>query len=451
MRGHKVDTRLDATVCGGVQVGGTCDTFLHLVEHMLVAFYKTTDGVAVLAVPFSPASPRRERAYLIQSARIPRLGNEFGLAKYRVVRQGFQKRRIRHRIAVLVASEDGCKVKPESIHVIIRHPITQRIHNHVAHVGVVAVQGVATAGEVEIITILREHIVRLVVDATVRNVRAVFVALGGVVEHNVKYNFDALGVETLDEVFQLIYLHGILARGSVRRLRCKKSHVGISPGVVQCMTIGRGARIFKLVKLVYRHEFHTVDTEFFEVRDFFRNTCKSARMLHTRLGATGEIAHVHLVYHEVVDGSFERKVVFPIKIVKHYTRTVLVIVDPIRLLAPHVASGDEFGVRIHEDFGLVETVSLPRVKRAVHAVAVLDVFVVEVKNHHRKDVAKPELLEKRNLQEGRLVVVVKQHESTIGGITRINRKIHRIAHHGRTERIRTTSTEFIAAKLVCRE
>ena len=83
----EVDTGLDATPLRSVEVGRTDDALLDVAQHLFVALQEAADAVAILSVPLSPSSPRRERAHLIESTCIPCLGNQFGLAENGVVRQ----------------------------------------------------------------------------------------------------------------------------------------------------------------------------------------------------------------------------------------------------------------------------------------------------------------------------------------------------------------------------
>ena len=55
------------------------------------------------------------------------------------------------------------------------------------------------AAEVEVVALRREHVVGLVVDAAERDGRALFVALGGVVEDDVEDDLDAVLVQLLDQ------------------------------------------------------------------------------------------------------------------------------------------------------------------------------------------------------------------------------------------------------------
>ena len=69
--------------------------------------------------------------------------------------QRFKQWWVRHGIALLIATEDGGEIETETVDMIVGHPITQALHNHVAHIGVVAVERIAATAEVEVTAIGR--------------------------------------------------------------------------------------------------------------------------------------------------------------------------------------------------------------------------------------------------------------------------------------------------------
>ena len=178
----------------------------------------------------------------------------------------------------------------------------------------------------------------------------------------------------------------------------------------------RGTEILKLVELVDRHELYAVDTQFEQVRYLLDDTCKGALVLDARSCATSEIAHVHLVNDEVVNGRFKRQVFLPVVIVEHHAGTIGVDTVPIRFFAPHIATYNEFGVGVEQYLRLIETMAFFGTERSVHPIAVLDVFVIEVEHHHGENVTQSELLKERNLDKRFFLVVFKEHEGTLGSV-----------------------------------
>ena len=114
-------------------------------------------------------------------------------------------------MAVLVAPQDGSQVEAEAVDVIVGHPIAQTLHNHVTHIGVVAVQRIATPAEVIVVPIGGEHVIGLVVNATIRDIGSLLVAFGSMVEHHVENHLNAVGVQLFHQILQLVHLHTVSA------------------------------------------------------------------------------------------------------------------------------------------------------------------------------------------------------------------------------------------------
>ena len=86
----EVHAGLNAAPLRCIEVWRAKYALFHIGKHTFVALDKTAYAIAELSVPFCPASPRRERAYLVESARIPSFRYEFGLAEHGVVSQRFE-------------------------------------------------------------------------------------------------------------------------------------------------------------------------------------------------------------------------------------------------------------------------------------------------------------------------------------------------------------------------
>ena len=78
----------------------------------------------------------------------------------------------------------------------------------------------------------------------------------------------------------------------------------------------------------------------------------------------------------------------------------------------------------------------------VHPVAIFDVLVIEVKDHHREHITQPELLKERNLDEWLLFTVVEEHQCAVGGIAGIHGEVDGVAEYRRSERIRSAWAQF---------
>ena len=107
----------------------------------------------------------------------------------------------------MVASEDSGKVEAEAVDMIIGYPVAQTFYNHIAHIGVITVQRITATAKVVVTAIGHEHVIGLVVDAAIGDIRALFVTLGCMVEYHVEHYLDTVGVEFLYQILQLVGLH----------------------------------------------------------------------------------------------------------------------------------------------------------------------------------------------------------------------------------------------------
>ena len=291
-------------------------------------------------------------------------------------------------MAVLVASEDGSKVEAEAVDMVVGHPVAQTLHNHVTHIGVVAVQGITAAAEIIVIALRCQHVICLVVDAAIGDIWALLVAFSGVVEHYVEHHFNAVLVQLFHHVLQFIHLHGEPACRSIGGLGGKESYVAVAPQVVERAPIDRGdAVVFKLVELMDGHQFHAVDAQLLQIGNLLDDAGKRTPVLHTRCRATREVAHMHLIDDEVVDRRFQRQVILPVEVGEHHPGPILVETFPIGLLSPHITPDNQFGVRVEQNPGLIEAVAFFRQERAIHAEAVFNVLIIQVENNHREYIA----------------------------------------------------------------
>ena len=84
------------------------------------------------------------------------------------------------------------------------HPVAQRVEHHPADHRVAQVEGVAAAGDVDVVAALVEAVVGAVVQAAPRQRRAGAALLGGVVVDDVEDHLDALAVQQLDHALELV-------------------------------------------------------------------------------------------------------------------------------------------------------------------------------------------------------------------------------------------------------
>ena len=147
--------------------------------------------------------------------------------------QRHQERVVRVVPVVAAAPEGHREVEPEPVDVALADPVAQRVQDHPADHGVAQVQGVAAAGDVDVLAALVEPVVGAVVQTAPGQRRAVAALLGGVVVDDVEDDLQALAVQRLDHVLELVQHRLRAGRGGVRRVRGEEAEGVVAPVVDQ--------------------------------------------------------------------------------------------------------------------------------------------------------------------------------------------------------------------------
>ena len=192
---------------------------------------------------------------------------------------------------------------------------------------------------------------------------------------------------------------------------------------------------------------------------FSRIAAKVPGMLRLRRRMTRETAHVHLVDNQVLGRYLQRPIRFPVEIVLHDPGAMRVLISPVRFLAPGVPAADGLCVRVHEDCRRIKPMqrglSFFRTRtRSVHAEPVLDVFVVEIEDDHRKDVPDPEIsphrfpcsrflkhAAKRYFRQGFRFPLLEENQHAVVRVLREDREIDAAGHQISAEGIGATRTQ----------
>ncbi len=277
---------------------------------------------------------------------------------------------------------------------IFRRPVAHAVEQQIPHHRMVTVQRIARAAVIAIAPVFVKRVVGRVVNPFVGNDRAAFVAFAGMIEDHVKHDFNAVAMQFLDDGFEFVRHHRAVFHCASRRIARfgrKKSERAVAPVVHQAL-IGAVKEVLKFVELKNRHQFDAIDAKFFQIRNLLANRRKCSRMLHFRRRMARQPPDVDFINDEVFHRNFQRAIRFPVEIFIYDARSVLIGLRIVRRSAPDIASADGAGIRIHQRFLRIKAVNrrfaLFRSRAgAIHPKAVFKVFIIQVEDGHREDVA----------------------------------------------------------------
>ena len=217
----------------------------------------------------------------------------------------------------------------------------------------VAVEHIAAAAEVVIFAVRRKHIIDIVVNSLKGEERSQLVALGGVVEHNVENNLNAIGFEVANQLLELGALAVVLVtvNGFVAGIRRKKADSVVAPVIIELLAL-KGAVRAHFVKLKNRHQLNGVDSQLLEVGNLFADTGKGAAVLNAGALVHRKASDVKLINNQFLKRNRGRLKVAPVVVLKHHARLVDALI--LLRLAPAALTGDRLGVGVEDIFCLVK-------------------------------------------------------------------------------------------------
>ena len=381
MGGNKIDGRIRATSASVEQVGRGGHAPGKLGQLPFVAFPERPHIVAKAVIPLSPA--RREAADLIASgAAVPRLGNQLDLTQQRVLAAGHQKA-VALIKTIVITAQNGRQIEPEAIDVHLAGPVAQRVGDHLQDARVAQVEGVAGARivDVEALVIGHQPVIRGVVDAAHGQGRALFIALGGVVVNHVQNHFQPGFMQVRDHFLEL----GNFAAGQVARVGREKAQGVVAPVVGHAFL----QQVLIIDETVDRQQLDTghaqVANMFDHLIDHQPGKGPAHRLGHRRV-AHADTAHMGFVEDRALPRHADAVVMAPgvgrvddfalghkrgaVALVK--TQVGIRVADGVakQRLGPFEFTHQLLGIRVDEQFMVVETVAVFGVVRAVHAIAV---------------------------------------------------------------------------------
>ncbi len=236
VRGDVVDRRDGAAVARPEEVlrpGEPGREVLHAVAGVRlgrdVGEPERAHGVAVAVVPL--AERRRELAGPpAVHPDVPRLGDVLHPREHRVGAQGDEEGVVDVVVVVPAAGERDGEVEAEAVDVDLLHPVAQRVQHHPGDDRVAQVEGVAAAGDVDVVPALVEPVVGARVEAAPAEGRPLVTAeLGGVVVDDVEDDLDAGAVQVADHRLDLVEDTLRVGRVGVAGVRGRRSRGCCSP------------------------------------------------------------------------------------------------------------------------------------------------------------------------------------------------------------------------------
>ena len=287
-------------------------------------------------------------------------------------------------------TEDAGKVETEAIYTVVDRPVTKTFQDHLTYDRMIAVQRIAAAAEIVIISFRCEHIINLVVKTFETEGFSQFISFGSMVEYDIEDNFDPVLMKITDQFLQFSSFTVMFRLGSVAGIRGKEIDGIISPVFKKAFAV-YGAGVHILVKFKDRHQLHGIDAKLLKIRDLFSQTCKSSRVCNPGRGILCKATDMELINDEITDLACGLRHILPVEGILY--NAGMVASD--FLLAPFALTCDSFGVRIQKDFCLVKDVTLLGFVRTINAVTIFDVFNIQSHDDHGIDISDTTGMRKR--------------------------------------------------------
>ncbi len=300
----------------------------------------------------------------------------------------------------------------EAVHPVGGHPVAQAVHDHLVDDGVVAVEGVAAAAEVIVPAVRGEQVVDVVVKALKGEEGPLFVALGGVVEHHVQIDLNALPVQGPDQLFQLVALVVVLQAGGIAGVGGEKADRAVPPVVAQLPALVDPV-VLHLVKFEDGHQLHRVHAQALDIGNLLHQPGEGPRIFHAGGGVLGKAPHVELVDDDVLHRDQGAAHAAPVKVVPDHAG--LVVLAPGGGVAPAALAGDGLGVGVQQVLGVVKDQPPLRLIGAVHPVGVFKLLDVQLEDDHGVHVADAVVLGEGEDGVGLLGLPLEQQQLNAGG------------------------------------
>ncbi len=271
--------------------------------------------VAEFAVQLTPRL--REMAHLIavHPHDIPCLCNQLRLGQDRVLGHRAEKLGLRAEVVRVIARHCHRQVKTKAVHVHLRHPVAQAVHDQPQAGRTGRVHRIAAARHIEVADAILATVmpvIRRVIQPAKHKGGPIFIPLRRVIVHHVQDHLDASRMQRLHHALELA--HHLLWRlcGSIRVMRSEDADGVVAPEVRQPFFQQKQI----LQKLVHWKKLHAGDPEALQVlrHGWVAHGGIGAAQLgrHIRMGL-GKAFHMQLGDHRVPPRHPGRRIVAPVK------------------------------------------------------------------------------------------------------------------------------------------
>ena len=311
---------------------------------------------------------------------------------------------------------------------ILGHPVSETVDDIADDGGVIAVEGIAAAAEIVILSARSQHVVDTVVDTLETHEGTGAVALCGMVENYIQIDLDLVFFQKPDQSLELGSLLVVLNGGRVRCIRRKKGNCIVSPVFKETFPV-YSAGIDRLIKLEDGHQLYSRDPKALQMGDLLDNAGEGAGIAHAGGPVAGKSAHMHFIDDGILHLCAGEISFLPDKVVLDDTGVI-----GTRLLgcAPGPLSCDSLCVGVKDQFFAVKKKALRRIIGAVETITVFKLFNVELIDKNGIDPACTIALGDADDGIGNFCFTPEQKELTGSRVLGVDREINAACKSGRS-------------------
>ena len=205
MRRDEIDARKGAPPAHTVEVAAPGQPVPQLRHLASITFHVPPDGVPVFAVPLGPAD-RKVTDLIAAFAHVPGLCNQLDLGQGGILVEDVEES-AQPVDRMHFSRERGGEIETKSVHMHLRHPITQTIHNELQGPGMRDVERVPTTRIVRVIAFVVRYqpVIGGIVNPSKRQGGTEVISFRRMVVDHVQDDFDSRAVEGLDHALEFPY------------------------------------------------------------------------------------------------------------------------------------------------------------------------------------------------------------------------------------------------------